>query len=115
MKQDINQWISKGVEKMVDNIALQAVLKVIEENKPGVEDMLYIRLGVCTFCNKQFIGIEIDGKQKFNGETCINCENPIDEKLIVYTYAEDTEVKQIICLESEAEEVTKKYQASKNQ
>ena len=115
MKQDIIQYISKGVEKKVDNIALQAIIKVIEENKPVVDDVLYIRLGVCTFCNKQFIGVEIEGKPKFNGETCINCDKPIDEKLVVYTYAEDTEVKQIICLESEAEELTNKYQANDNQ
>lgn len=112
MKQDINQYISKGVEKKVDNLALQAIIKLIEENKLGVEELYHINLGVCEFCNKQFIGLEYDGEKLFNKEVCVNCDTPIRERLVVYTYMKDEEVEQIICLESEAEEVTEKLKTS---
>lgn len=109
MQKDINQFISKGVKEKVDNFALQGIIKLIEENKLGIDDLYHINLGVCEFCNKQFIGLEFNGEKLFNRELCVNCEKPIRERLVVYTYidVEAAEVKQIICLESEAEELTK--------
>lgn len=115
MQKDINQFISKGVKEKVDNLALQGIIKLIEENKLGVEELYHINLGVCEFCNKQFIGLEFEGEKLFNRDLCVNCDKPIRERLVVYTYMEDTEVEQIICLESEAEEVTKKYLAGKTE
>lgn len=101
MKKEIEQFITKGIRSKIDNYALQKIIWIIEEAKLKTDDLVIIQLSKCPHCSKQRVLIlgEEDGE-------CFFCEKPIDEEIIVYQ-VEDK--KQIICLESEAEELINKH------
>lgn len=111
---EINQIASKGVTGLIDNLILQSILKLIEEAKLKDEDMLLIQLDKCPFCTKQHIlvkseEIEIAGKDNEDVGVCVICSKPVDAKVLVYQFKLNDTETQIICLESEAEEMLKEH------
>lgn len=99
MKNQKEQHITKGIRSEIDNYALQKILFMIEDAKLKVDELVKINLGKCPHCSKQRIALEADEA----GE-CFFCEKPVDQVVIVYQVEEN---KQLICLESEAEELIK--------
>lgn len=104
------QLASKGITDQVDNMILQTILKMIEEAKLKDEEMLMIQLNICPFCGKQHILVKDveDNEEECGAGICVICEKPVDANVIVYQFKKDGKDSQIICLESEAEEIVKK-------
>lgn len=116
----VNQHVSKGVTGTVDNMALQAIIKLVEESKLKNEQMLSFTLGSCPHCQKQYISmcnVETTPEGEVEEMQCVFCEKPVDAKVIVYQFdgnGSGTEISgiiQVICLEEEAEDLVKKYEA----
>ena len=97
MKNQAEQHITKGIKETIDNYALQKILFMIDGAKVKKDELIKIKLGKCPHCSKQRISLENDEA----GE-CFFCEKPVDQVVIVYQLEEN---KQLICLESEAEEL----------
>jgi len=114
---EINQLASKGVREQIDGLVLQSILKMIEESKLKDEEMITFKLGKCPFCPKQHILVEKEENTENEEDTgvCVICSNPVDNIVVVYQFKKDGEDTQIICLDSEAEELVKKLEAGQEQ
>ena len=114
---EINQIASKGVTEQVDNLILQAILRMIEEAKLKDEEMIAFQLNKCPFCQKQNIIVKDVETDEMNAEAgvCLICEKPTDNTVLVYQYNTGAETTQLICLESEAEDLVSKIEKEKHQ
>ena len=99
----IEQRASKGVTQKIDNIVLQTLLKMTKEAKLKNDELVVFQLNACPHCEKQRILLEgVDDDSDMENGICIFSEKQVDERVVVYQYETN---KQIICLESEAEEL----------
>ena len=102
----IEQRASKGVTENVDNIVLQMILKMTKEAKLKNDELVVFQLNACPHCEKQSIFLEdVDDDSDMENGICIFAEKQVDTRVVVYQYEPN---KQIICLESEAEELMQK-------
>lgn len=101
----IEQRASNGVLEKVDNYVLQVIIQMIKDTDIKTDEIKTFKLGACTHCSKQRVFVEDSVKEDYVGERCVFCEKPVDETILVYQYEIG---KQLICLESEAEELVNK-------
>lgn len=99
-KEKMEQFITNGIRNGVDNLVLQNLLKSIDEAKLHKDDLVKFILNKCPFSNKQRFVLEGNDEDAI----CMFCEKPTDENVLVYQVEQN---KQIICLESEAENLIK--------
>lgn len=104
----IEQRVTPAVLETIDNLALQTVLGMVTKIKSN-EILLAVKLNKCSFCDKQRVYIEdMDGDEIAEDiEQCFFCEKPVDADLAVYKYVLDGVENQLICLQSEAEDLIK--------
>ena len=117
---EVNQQVSKGVTGTVDNMVLQAIIKMVADYKLKNDQVLSFQLKTCPHCQKQFISvknIETTADGEVEDMQCVFCEKPTDTTVIVYQFEESDTTKeisgtiQVICLGDEAKDLTEKYEA----
>ena len=96
----IEQRASNGILERIDNYVLQVILQMIPNMK--TDELKTFKLGACPFNDKQRIMIENSEDEESDCERCVFCEKPVNETVLVFQYEDG---KQLICLESEAEEL----------
>ena len=97
---EVEQLASKGIEKTLDNLVLQEMIKQALKLNLKEDELVTADLGVCPFTGKQRVMINHDNAE----ERCMFCEKPVSTTVVIYQISN---TQQLFCLESEVEDLVK--------
>lgn len=104
---EVEQLASEGITETLDNLVLQEVIKQALKLNLKEDELITADLGACPFSGKQRIMINHDDAE----ERCMFCEKPVSTTIVIYQISSN---QQLLCLESEAEDLVEKAEQSTN-